>query len=127
MIADRSNVEKTCVAWGDELPDWVLAMARAADQTSQSKLARQLGISGAQVSQIIARKYAGNTDYAEAQVRGNLMKTTISCPALGEIGTDLCQDWQNKSEAFSGHNSQRVRMMRACRKCDRCTHWRKDG
>ena len=114
-----SHTEKARLSWGDELADWIRVMADAADQSSQSKVAKQLGISTTQVSQIIGKSYQGNTTTAEARVRGVLMKETVSCPALGEIGKDVCSKWRESSRQFSPHNTMRVRMMRACRGCSR--------
>lgn len=116
-MEDRSFQARAEKNWGDALPDWVAVLALKADETNQSRCARDLRISVAQISQIIANKYAGRMETAETRVRGLYMKETLSCPALGEISKSECLDWREKAAAFSGHNEMRVRMFRACRKC----------
>ncbi|MBM2032402.1 hypothetical protein JQW49_14265 [Sulfitobacter pseudonitzschiae] len=53
-------VEIAQKAWGDELPDWVLALAEACARTSQNRVAEDLGRSASLVSNVLRRKYGNN-------------------------------------------------------------------
>lgn len=117
MSTARTFRDRAADCWGDALPEWVLVMAVRADASSQNRVAKELGISAAQVSQIISRSYAGRLETAETRVRGLFMNETIACPALGTLSKATCHDWRKKALDFSSHNSLRVRMFRACRGC----------
>ncbi|WP_010142194.1 hypothetical protein [Oceanicola sp. S124] len=104
-------------AWGDDLPDWVMTLARECANTSQNKVARQLGYSATVVSLVLRRKYPGDLKAVETAVRGAYEDLSITCPALGEVSPQVCQEWRTKARKFSTENSQRVRMFRACNGC----------
>ena len=57
-------------AWGDDLPDWVLALAQACALTSQNRVAEDLGRSASLVSTVLRKKYPGNMEAIEERVRG---------------------------------------------------------
>jgi hypothetical protein len=105
--------------WGAPLPDWVAALARACDGSSQAKVAAKLGRSGALVSGVLRRKYPGDMGAVEELVRGHLLSETVNCPALGVLPLHECRAWRAKADAFQNTNSLRVRMYRACRFCNR--------
>jgi hypothetical protein len=113
------HIAKT--AWGDDLPDWVLALAEACAGSSQNRVAEELGRSASLVSNVLRRKYPGNMEAIEERVRGVYMATVIECPALGSLSTDQCQVWRGRARHLEGHNTRRVRMFRACRRCPRFT------
>lgn len=120
MIAPEfksAPMENARAAWGDDLPDWVEWLAQECAATSQGAVARILGRNPSLVSQILHRKYAASYRPLEELVRGRLMREMVQCPARQFIPKDECQDWRKKAVKFSGHNSERVRMMRACRRC----------
>ena len=104
-------------AWGDEMPDWVAALAAECEATSGNKVAVRLDRSAALVSQVLRNRYPGNLAAVEERVRGVLMAGTVECPALGALPLQDCQDWRRKARSFSNHNSLRVRMYRACSRC----------
>jgi hypothetical protein len=106
-------------AWGQPLPDWIARLAAECDLTSQAKVAKRLGYSGAVVSQVLRKKYPGALGAVEETVRGVLLAAVVECPQLGEIGTMVCREWREKARAFSGHNALRVTMFRACTRCPR--------
>lgn len=108
-------------AWGDDMPDWVLALAKACADTSQNRVAEDLGRSASLVSNVLRRKYTGNMGAVEELVRGVFMETVIECPALGPLSTDQCQVWRTRAKHLQGHNTFRVRMYHACRRCSRFT------
>ncbi|WP_121064686.1 hypothetical protein [Chachezhania antarctica] len=119
----NSQLEIARAAWGPEIPDWVVTLARECAQASQNKVAAQLGYSAALVSQVLRRKYPGDLRAVETAVRGAYEEFVIACPALGEIAPKLCQEWRGKARKYSNENSQRVRMFRAC---NACPHFRKE-
>lgn len=110
-------VETARDAWGPEPPDWVRALAEACAATSQSKVAKRIGLSTTVVSQTLRCKYPGKMDNVEEAVRGRLMGALVDCPALGQLPLAECRQWREKSEAFVGTNTLRVWMYRACIRC----------
>lgn len=116
-------------AWGETMPDWVAALARACASQSQASVAATLGRSPALVSQVLRRKYPGDLAAVEEAVRGAYLGAQVDCPALGPVATHDCQDWQRKARRFVNVNALRVRMYRACHQCPRNTrglHSQKD-
>lgn len=96
------------------LPDWVSALASAADKSkSQGELARKVGCNASVISAVISRKYSGRYDTVEAQVRGALMHETANCPVFGVIARNVCI--ANQKLPFSAANPQRAQLYRACR------------
>lgn len=110
-------LEKAKDAWGPDLPDWVEALAVACMNTSQGKVAARLGRSTTTVSCVLRRQYEADHAMIEEVVRGVLMRALVTCPALGELPTNECQEWRKRSSRFTGHNALRVRMYRACSRC----------
>lgn len=104
-------------AWGAPLPDWVRALAVACQRASQSAVAKELGRSGAVVSQVLRKKYAGSYQNVEERVRGVLLNGRVECPGLGTVPTHECQDWREKARVYAPGNPTRRRMFRACRAC----------
>lgn len=104
--------------WGEELPDWVEALVKECDQSSQKKVAAQLQISGTVISQSIRNVYPGNLEMVEQLVRDTFMNAPVHCPALKtEISSAACLDHRRRAEVWSHSNPFRVRMQRACRAC----------
>lgn len=122
-----SQIETTIEAWGGDAPDWVIRLAEECAATSQVKVARRLGRSGALVNQVLRNRYKGDMAGVEDCVRGIFMNGTIDCPALGAIPSNECHDWRKKSRQFGNANMLRVRMFRACNHCPRNTREAKDG
>lgn len=106
--------------WGDALPDWIEALAIEATRISGAAVAKRLGVSGSQVTQLINGTYAGDIAGAEQRVRGALMGFQVECPVLGEIGRDRCLDEQKKK--FAVTSAIRTRLFRTCR--SGCAHSR---
>lgn len=105
--------------WGEGLPDWVAALARACDETSQNKVAARLERSASLVSNILRNRYPADTGAVEDIVRGTFMSGRVSCPVLGEIGTHVCRRWRGRGRRFENVNAQYVTMYRACNRCPR--------
>ena len=110
-------VEVARMAWGPEVPDWVLALAQACAGTSQNRVARELDRSPSLVSNVLRGKYAGDMAAVEERVRGVYMSAIVSCPVLGDLSTDQCQLWRARAREFYGFNSHRVHMRKACKAC----------
>lgn len=109
------------MGWGKDLPDWIEALAKACNLTSQSQVARDLDRSGAVVSQVLRNVYSASLDRIEERVRGKYMAGAVICPALGNLPTDKCQDWREKAAEFGYGSPLRARMFRACHRCPRFT------
>jgi hypothetical protein len=119
MSNQMSPLENARAAWGDPLPDWIEALAVECGLTSQARVAAALGRSGAMVSQVLRKKYLGNLAAVEERFRGVFLDSRLNCPALGDIPSNICQDWREKSRDFTPTNSQRALMYRACARCPR--------
>jgi hypothetical protein len=106
-------------AWGEAIPDWVIVLARACAERSQAAVARDLGRSGAVISQVLRNIYPAGTSLIEERVRGLFMEGQVDCPALGPLSTLECQDWREKSRTFALAGPRRAQMFRACNRCPR--------
>lgn len=110
-----ANIERARASWGNACPDWIEALALACDKASQGKVAAQLGISAAAVNQSLGNRYVGRLDLIEIRVRGELMKSVVGCPILGDINTRDCLD--NQKRKFRATNPLRVRLAQTCPTC----------
>ena len=106
-------------AWGDDMPDWIEALAIECGRTSQNKVAVRMNRSAAMISQVLRAKYPGNLASVEEAFRGTFQSASLLCPALGNLPTNECQDWRRKARVFSSGNPLRSRMFRACGSCPR--------
>jgi len=99
------------------LPDWVEALARASDATSQNQVAKRLGYSAPVVSLLLRRAYKGDLLRIEELVRAELMQERRDCPALGEIRLAECLHHQDQAKNPGSPNPLRANMRRACHAC----------
>lgn len=113
------QLETARECWGEDLPDWVEALARECAATSQNQVAKRLERSSTLISQVLRAKYPGDLRAVEDLVRGHLMAETVACPSLGALPLHECRSWMAKAHQFQNTNSLRVRMYRACRTCTR--------
>lgn len=95
--------------------DWLAALDRACEETSQAAVARRIGYSPAVVSQVRRGTYRGSLEAVERRVRRALMADSIQCPILGEITGENCLEHQR--QGLSTASAMRVRLWRACRRC----------
>lgn len=114
------NVAKATAAWGEPVPEWVLALAEACNRQTQSAVADILDYAPSTVSQVLSKTYRGDIGRFEQKVRGALLAETVDCPALGAVARDVCIDWQAKP--YAATSQFRVSMYRACR--ENCPHSR---
>lgn len=109
-------VAKVALAWL-ETPDWIVALAEAADRDGLGEVGKRIGYSKSVVSQVLGNTYGkGNLARVEAIVRGAYMAEVVGCPVLGEIGRDQCR--REQSTPFVATNSSRARLKRACKTCE---------
>jgi len=66
---------------------------------------------------LLRNGYPGHVHAVEDAVRGAWMGSTLACPVMGTIGSDVCLSWRRKAKVFAATNSHRVRMYRACNNC----------
>lgn len=122
----RRACEVATEAWGgagEGTPNWVAALAAEVERTSGVRVAARISYSGAVVSQVLRRSYAGDMARVEAAVRGALMGETVDCPVLSEIGRDRCLREQDMPRATT--SAVRTRLYHACR--SGCPHSRIRG
>ena len=82
------------------------------------KVAKKLGISGAQISQIISHKYAGVYENAERIVRSNLMNEVVHCPALlMPLGYLRCLENQTRLDENLMSGAERGFFENTCPNC----------
>ncbi|MFK4751476.1 helix-turn-helix domain-containing protein [Oceanobacter antarcticus] len=96
-------------------PRWLTELRHQCSNRSQAKVARELGVSGALISQVLKGKYPGDLTRIEKLVRGEYLGDTVTCPVLGELALDNCQRYQRQAGAT--HNPLRVQLYRACKTC----------
>ncbi len=100
--------------------DWIEVLRNAcAKPSSQTRVAKRLGVSATLVSQVLSGTYEGRKDRIEARVRGELMREKVYCPVLEEISQRRCQDEQRRE--FAATNPLRVAVHKACR--SGCPHF----
>jgi hypothetical protein len=122
-MSTNGRLQRARERWGAQLPDWVEALARAADAEiarggNLTSLGKRIALSGNQVSGVIGNTHpAGKArDAIEATVRGSLMKAEVLCPALGMvIGLDRCAGFQRQRK--SAASPMAVRLAATCPGC----------
>lgn len=110
---DGSNVETALSVWGADAPDWIVELAKLADDLGQRRAGDRIGYSGSLVSAVLRGRYEGDLERVEKAVRGALMGAVVECPVLGQIGRHTCIATQRKP--LSSANPKSVRLYFACR------------
>ncbi|BAE49253.1 hypothetical protein [Paramagnetospirillum magneticum] len=111
--APATALGRARLAWGDDMPAWIEALARACDEASQKKVAARVGYSPATLSYVLNARYTGDLGAVEQAVKGALMAETVNCPVVGELACDACLVHQRAP--WAPHNPQRIAFYRACR------------
>lgn len=101
--------------------EWLDVLRRECAASTQTTVAKRLGVSAAMVNQALGGKYKGDISRLQRLVEGAFMN--VFCPVLGEIPLDTCAHHQK--QPFVPVNPQRVRLFRACR--SGCPHSRIEG
>lgn len=113
VMKTTTNADAARVAWGDDIPNWVLVLAEQCDASSQKAAAERIGYSPAVVNTVLKHTYKGDLTAVEQAVRGALLDATVICPVAGELPAHVCLDYQR--QPFRSTNAQRVKLYRACR------------
>ena len=95
-------------------PDWLQVLAAECDRTSQAAVAKRLKVSDATISQLLKGTYNADPKRMETRVRGELMRETVPCPVLGDLGKRQCLDEQSKPYY---PNPLRSALFKACKTC----------
>jgi hypothetical protein len=82
---------------------------------TQTKVAADLNVSGAVVSQLLRDAYLGDVVTLASRIRGSYMAETVQCPVMGTLGRNHCLDYQKRPLAFT--NPQRAALYQACKTC----------
>ncbi len=90
-------------------PDWVLALARACDASTQSAVAKSLNINAAYVSFAINNKSSEYHERVEEAVRAKYMAEVVVCPVLGEVALDICGGHQRNTRRPTGPVQRQLR------------------
>jgi DNA-binding transcriptional regulator YdaS (Cro superfamily) len=112
---ETNNVTTVRERWGDAAPEWIVVLAEACNQQSQTKVGKLLGVSPTVINQALRNVYPSPLTKLEQKVRGELMRETVRCPVLGEITKRRCLDEQNRP--YAATNPVRVELRRACARC----------
>lgn len=115
----NGTVEKARAAWGDDIPEWVEALAVECSMSSQNKVSARIGRSGSLISMVLANRYKGDLEAVEELFNGAFRNVRVDCPALGTIPANECRKWREKGRQFVNVNALRIRMYRACAGCPR--------
>jgi len=94
---------------------WQKTLRDACDRTSQTEVARRLGVSPAMVNQALRDQYRGDLERLQALVEGALGGQTVTCPVVGPLRKDKCLDHQGRDRKFATANPLKSQLYRACR------------
>ncbi len=97
-------------------PEYVIVLRDACNRQSQSVVAKRLGYSTTVINQVLKSKYKGDLDRVKSAIEGALLGVTVTCPILGPLISNKCLELQ--SLPFAATNPQRVKIYKACRKCE---------
>lgn len=95
--------------------NWLEVLRLACETATKAAVARQLGVSPAMVGLALKGEYKGNIARLQTLVEGSLMSQTVTCPVLGDLRKDRCQDYQNRDPKFAAASPVIMRLYRACR------------
>lgn len=88
-----------------------------AAQKGQSRVAAEMGVSKATISQVLGGKYAGHIDRVLKRAAETYGWDQVLCPVLGEIDSTRCA--AERKTPFSAGSPLRVALHRACLTCER--------
>jgi hypothetical protein len=118
-MTPRMEIAET--AYNGKLPDWVRLLVDACDAqgSSQNQVAKRIGYSGSAVSNLIRNSYGADLNLIKERVLVIYAPERVTCPALGDIGSEDCLGWRLDAIKLTSAAPLAVRMFRACRKCPR--------
>lgn len=99
------------------MPDsnWLIALRRACEDTSQAAVAKKLGVSPAMISQALKGVYRGDIGRLQTLVEGALLVQTVDCPIIGPLAKHKCLEHQERDGRFATANPLKMQLYRACR------------
>lgn len=119
-------------SWGENIPDWVLALAQAIDAQdlamprAQKLTAERIGYSNAVVHEVLRNRYKGDHAKVAFRVTQCLATDSADCPILGRISHAECHAHQ--AQKNPGSTPLKVKLYRACRSgCPHSFIEKKDG
>lgn len=95
--------------------DWLTALREACQASSQSAVARRLGVSATMVNQALKGAYKGDIERLQGLVEGSLMSQTVDCPATGDMPKHKCLEHQGRPRGMAFVNPYFSKLYRACR------------
>jgi len=116
-MSRATNLERALAGWGADLPDWVEALARACDASSQTEIGKLLRYSRTAICLLVNGEYHCNQTAIETRIRLVLMRPpAIHCPGEGrEISSEACAARAVSPMPMS--SPQELRAWTACRTC----------
>lgn len=112
-MAKQPKAPADLSAWGATPPDWIVALAREVDATSQVRAAGRIGVSSTTVNRVLSHTYAGRYEKAEDAVRAHLLSDRIVCPYQGDIPAASCLNARQAPKASTAPHAVKCRMERA--------------
>jgi|GEM_PF-287355 len=100
---------------------WLEILQQRTEVAGRPAVAKEMGVSGATISLLLAKKYPASTESMERRVMkiyGNNGK--VSCPVLGEMAPAKCAELWNRARKLGvkGGNPKVIKQHKACLKCD---------
>jgi len=96
--------------------DRMSLLLRTIEEKGQAATARALGVSASALSQIRKGTYGADISWVLMKVSEIFGSETVNCPVMGEIPLRRCAAERRKPCTAS--SPQRVRLWRACQKCE---------
>lgn len=109
------HFDKAVLGWGEDMPDWVRALASACDTSGQRIVAGQLDYSKTVVSLVVKGTYTGDLKAVETAVNAKLMNAQIDCPVVGELALAACLKNQVPPARYT--NSDQIKFAQRCPEC----------
>lgn len=119
-MRENASADAAIASWGggdkSKVPQWIMALATACDDHTQTRVAKQLGYSPSVVSQVLSNKYAGDMTRVREAVGAHILKERIPCPAEGTMPRRRCLELQERAGPpyASGWHA---RIWRHCQTC----------
>jgi|GEM_PF-1354201 len=84
--------------------------------SSQSKVAKALGVSTATINRIVKGTYP-NADHVLQRVEEVFSGQTVQCPTMGTIDLGKCAETRRRPYAMCCANSVRIHQYQTCKTC----------
>lgn len=109
------HLDKAELGWGEEMPDWIRALASACDFSSQAKVATRVNYSKTVVSLVLKGTYTGDLTAVERAINASLMNAQVECPIAGELPLAACLKNQIPPARYT--NGDQVKFAQTCPAC----------